>query len=93
MSVTIEQAMQKIVALAGNAVAHAREGSTQWAEQTIEDLEATLSALVSQARDEEAEACAEVVEAIPKMAAFMSDMPVQDKCAQAIRARIAGRKA
>jgi hypothetical protein len=66
---------------------------TWWAKQTanFDPDEIGLMQLArvtwNAAQDIEREACAKVCESVPKFGAYMSDMPVQDKCAASIRAR------
>lgn len=89
MSVTIEDVM----AIAERACAHSRNKSTQWcADETIhQELRAALLALVAQARDEEAEACAALCakEIELRGDAYQCEHNIRHR----IRARIAGRKA
>jgi hypothetical protein len=75
---TIEEKVSHIVALAERATAHAREGSTQWADETIDELRAAILALL----DEEAEACHAIV----------SEEDLRWDAMDRIRARIAERR-
>ena len=100
MSVTIEEVMTLARLY---AMAHAASDSGQIVGETQAlaalqactnasmSLRAAITALVAQARDEEAEACAEVCEQHPDCCAGMDADFL--RCAEAIRARIAGRKA